>query len=77
MGTKFWILRTTKVFTLVAILLFMVEILKGHETMSALGFALLWSFIATAIFIATRLYHSSKGRHRALCNDTPDDKKAS
>ncbi|QMW15544.1 hypothetical protein IT970_05625 [Pseudoalteromonas sp. A41-2] len=76
MSTKFWILRAIRVFTLVAILLFMVEILKGHDTQSALSFALLWSFIATAIFIATRLYHSSKGRHCALCNDTPDDKKA-
>ena len=77
MGTKFWVLRATKVFTLVAILLFMVEILKGHKPSSALAFALLWSFIVTAIFIATRLYHSSKGRHCSLCNDTPDDKKAS
>lgn len=76
MSTKFWILRAIRVFTLVAILLFMVEILKGHDIQSALSFALLWSFIATAIFIATRLYHSSKGRHCALCNDTPDDKKA-
>ena len=77
MGTKFWVIRAAKVFTLVSILLFMIEILKGHETLSALGFALLWSFIATGIFIATRLYHSSKGRHCALCNDAPDDKKVS
>jgi hypothetical protein len=51
MGTRFWVIRAAKVFTLVSILLFMIEILKGHETLSALGFALLWSFIATAKLI--------------------------
>jgi len=72
MGFKFWFVRALKVFLGVAVLLFIVELLKEHSVQESLIFALTWSFITTAIFIGSRLYQSRKGVECALCNDIPN-----
>jgi len=76
MGIKFWLIRALKVFFAVTIVLFIVELLKQYSVKKALIFAVTWSFLTTAVFIASRLYQSRKGIECALCNDIPesDDK---
>jgi len=73
MGFKFWFVRAIKVFIGVAVLLFIVEILKQHSVQESLIFAFTWSFITTAIFIGSRLYQSQKGVECTLCNDIPEN----
>ncbi|WP_133406912.1 hypothetical protein [Parashewanella tropica] len=72
MGFKFWLVRATSVFTVVFLLLTVIYYFKGYETNQAILSAAVWSFLATSVFICTRLYHSKKGRSCAICNDTPD-----
>lgn len=71
MGLKFWLIRSIKVFSAIAALLFVVELLKQHPVLESILFALAWSFVATGIFIGSRLYQSRKGVECALCDDMP------
>lgn len=75
MGIKFWIKRTFTVFIVVLAILFVVELLKGHSLINSITFALLWSTLSTATFIATRLYYSRKGLACEVCQDTQDKSK--
>ncbi|WP_133406512.1 hypothetical protein [Parashewanella tropica] len=72
MSLKFWFLRATKVFTVVFLLLWAVYYFKDYETYHAILAAAIWSFIATSVFICTRLYHSKNGNSCSICNDTPE-----
>ncbi len=72
MGFKFWFKRWFLVFVSVFTLLSIVYIIKGYEVSNAFLSALIWSLISTTVFVATRLYHSTKGKKCAMCNDTPD-----
>ncbi|WP_438865277.1 hypothetical protein [Neptunicella sp.] len=74
MAMAFWLKRTLRVFLSVFILLFMVELLKGHRLEDAIEFSLIWSGISTVIFTATRLFYSRKGINCALCDETPASK---
>lgn len=73
MGIKFWLVRALKIFIVVTVLLFMVELLKQHSVQDALIFACTWSLITTVVFIGSRLYQSNKGVACAICNDIPDN----
>lgn len=75
MGYKFWIIRALKVFTGVLIVLFIVQLLKQHSIEDSIFFAVIWSFLATSVFISTRIYKSRKGAECVLCNDTVNSKK--
>ncbi|MBU2883002.1 hypothetical protein KO525_18610 [Psychrosphaera sp. B3R10] len=71
MGIKFWFKRAAMVFSIVSMLLLLVELAKGHVFEQAILFALTWGAVSTAIFIGTRLYYTRKGVHCELCNDLP------
>jgi hypothetical protein len=74
MGYRFWIIRTLTFFSAVAMLLFIVQLLKQHSIEDAILFAVTWSFLTTAVFIASRIYQSRRGVACDLCNDTPNKK---
>lgn len=67
----FWTKRGLSTFAASLALLLSVELLKGHELKTAIEFALLWSAIATVVFLGTRIYHVSRGRNCPLCDDLP------
>lgn len=71
MGTAFWIRRTATVFALVATVLFVVSLLKGRGLAGSAQFTAVWASATTAVFIAARLYQSSRGQHCELCQDIP------
>jgi uncharacterized membrane protein (UPF0136 family) len=72
MGYKFWIVRALKVFGVVLVLLFVVQLLKQHSIEDSVLFAVTWSFLTTLVFIGSRLYQSRKGIECAICNDITD-----
>ena len=72
MGYKFWIKRALKVYISVALILFIVELIKENTVQNAIYFALLWSLITTVIFISTRVYYLSKGVKCHICQDSPE-----
>ncbi|MEW6992008.1 hypothetical protein AADZ91_15170 [Colwelliaceae bacterium 6441] len=72
LSLKFWLIRAIKIYCSVAIILLIVELIKDHTLINAIYFALFWSFITTSVFIATILYHLSKGRHCQLCQGSLD-----
>lgn len=81
MRISFWFKRALLVFAIVFALLVAVELLKGHGLEAGLQFALIWSAIATAVFISTRIFYVSRGKNCPMCNDlpqkSPDDSKPS
>jgi len=72
MSVKFWLARASKVFAMVAILLFIVELLKGHLLQDAITFALLWSVMSTAVYVAASIYQLRKGKACPLCVEQPE-----
>ena len=74
MGRAFWIKRFLAVTALVFAALMIVELLKGHGLESALAFSALWSLITGAVFTGARIYQSRRGRHCAICRDTPESR---
>ena len=71
MGSAFWIRRTATVFALVALVLFVVGVLKGQAASASAAYSAVWASVSTAVFIGARLYQSRRGQHCALCQDTP------
>jgi len=69
----FWIKRFLTIFTGAFILLFAVGIARGRPMRQVLFDSVVWSGIAAALFVATRLYHLSKGRKCELCQDAPPE----
>lgn len=49
-----------------------VELLKGHELLAGVQFGLIWSAIATAAFLGTRIFYVRRGKNCPLCNDLPE-----
>jgi hypothetical protein len=74
MGRAFWIKRFLAATALVFAILMIVELLKGHALEPALAFSALWSLITSAVFTGARIYQSRKGRHCAICRDTPESR---
>lgn len=72
MGTAFWIRRTLIVFVLTFTGITLAQLLKDHDLSYASSEALLWGGIATGVFTLSRLYQSRRGKHCALCRDTPE-----
>lgn len=72
MGTVFWIKRFITVFAGAFAIICLAQLRKGHDWPYAISEAAMWSAIATAVFIGARLWQSRKGKHCALCKDTPE-----
>ena len=72
---KFWTRRALTEFAIMLASLTMVELIKGHELLAGVQFALTWSAISTIIFVGTRMYYVSRGRNCPLCNDLPEIEK--
>ncbi len=72
---NFWTRRALTVFAIMLASLTVVELLKGHELLVGVQFALTWAAISTIIFMGTRMYYVSRGRNCPLCNDLPEMEK--
>jgi hypothetical protein len=72
MSLTFWIKRFCLVFCGAFVVLLAVNLLKGKGARASVIESVIWAGIATTVFIATRLYYSRKGKHCALCRDTPE-----
>jgi len=71
MRLSFWIKRFAVVFTGIFLVLLAVGMMKGRPLRQVTIESLVWSAVATSLFVATRLYHLSKGRRCELCQDAP------
>lgn len=73
MGMFFWIRRFVFILCLSFAVIALGLMARGRPDASALFHASIWAPIAATIFVATRLYHSSRGRRCDLCRDMPDE----
>jgi len=55
------------VFTVAFLVIASAHLLRARPLAFAISEALLWSSITAAIYVATRLYNSHRGRECALC----------
>jgi len=72
MGYQFWILRAIKLFVVLLVIFFTVQLLKQNSIEDSIIFAATWSFLSTSVFIGARLFQSRRGIECALCKDTPN-----
>ncbi|MEO6003507.1 MAG: hypothetical protein ABIZ04_23085 [Opitutus sp.] len=71
MKPSFWIKRFFVVFAGVFVVLIIAGLLRGRPIAGVATESAIWSGITSAVFVATRIYHSKRGRECALCGDTP------
>lgn len=72
MGTAFWIKRFLTVFAGTFLVLCAVQmVFRGHSLVDAAAYAALWAFVASAVFAVSRVVQARRGRHCAMCGDTP------
>jgi len=72
MGTMFWIKRFLTVLVGAFLIIGAAQMLKGHDLPYSVTQAAIWGAVAATVFTGARLYQSRKGRHCALCKDTPE-----
>jgi len=70
-GKFFWIKRFFTVAGIAFAVIFLAQCLKGNSLYYSLEQGLIWGIISAAIFTGSRIYHSRKGQHCAICNDIP------
>jgi len=51
------------------VVLFSVQLLKGHGLPTAARFAVIWAAASAAVFIATGMFYARQGIHCPVCND--------
>ncbi len=73
MPASFWVRRFLLIFAGAFALLTSVYLLRGRGQTEAVTQAAIWAGVVATLFIATRLYHSSRGRKCELCQDMPAD----
>ena len=71
MSKTFWIRRFFTVLTGAFVIITAAQAFKGHDWSYSVGQGAFWGLVTAALFTATRLYWSRRGRHCALCNDMP------
>lgn len=60
MGLKFWLLRALKVFSSIAVVFFVAELMKESSILDSLMVALIWSSVLTVLFIGAMFSQSPK-----------------
>jgi hypothetical protein len=72
LGRLFWIRRYLTVFAIAFAVIAVVQLLKGHTNRYAVVQGLVWATISATVFTGSRIWQSRRGRHCALCRDTPE-----
>jgi hypothetical protein len=72
MSVTFWIRRFSIVLAGSFAIIGGVHWAKGHSFEDSVRFGLAWGVITAAVFVAGRLYSFRRGRHCAICRDTPE-----
>jgi hypothetical protein len=71
-GNLFWIRRYLTVFVIAFTVIAVAQLLKGHTDRYAASQGLIWATVSASIFTGSRIWQSRRGRHCALCRDTPE-----
>ena len=72
MGATFWIRRFLAVFVVAACVIAGVQWLKGHALAWSVEQGVPWALVSATVFTGSRFWQACRGRHCALCRDTPE-----
>ena len=72
MGAKFWIKRFAVVLGGAFAIIFLAQLLRGHDLPYAATQGAMWGAIAASVFAVARIYQSRRKQHCAICRDTPE-----
>lgn len=72
MGAAFWIKRFLTVLVGASAIICAAQLIKGHDLTYSATQAAVWATIAAALFTTARIFQSRRGRHCAICKDTPE-----
>ena len=72
MGPAFWIRRFLTIFIAAACVITGAQWLKGHALGWSVRQGVLWALVSATIFTTSRIWQARRGRHCALCRDTPE-----
>lgn len=77
MGAAFWIKRFLTVLAGAFAIICAAQLIKGHDLTYSATQAAVWATIAAALFTTARIFQSRRGRHCAICKDTPEMRRTS
>jgi hypothetical protein len=72
MGRTFWLRRYGQVLAIAFVIIAIAQYAQGRALVDALLQGLVWGATSAGVFIVSRMYQSRRGRHCALCRDTPE-----
>lgn len=72
MGVAFWVKRFVLVYLIALVTIGAAQWLRGHSVEVAVEHAVIWAAVSAVVFTSARLYQARRGRHCALCADTPE-----
>ena len=72
MGAAFWIKRFLTVLAGASAIICAAQLIKDHDLTYSATQAAVWATIAAALFTTARIFQSRRGRHCAICKDTPE-----
>ena len=72
MPIRKWILQYAAMFIALSVILSFVQYSKGRDVEYSVKFGILWAFLATTMFLGTRIYYYRKNIYCAVCNDLPE-----
>ena len=75
MPIKKWLFQYLIALPVIALLLSIIQYLKGRTIEYSVEFGILWAVISIGIFAVTRAYNYRKNIQCDLCNDLPTDKR--
>lgn len=76
MGTGFWIKRFLVVLAGAFAVICAAQLLKGHDLAYSATQGVIWSAISATVFTVARFFQARRGRHCAICKDTPEMQQA-
>ncbi|MEO8809924.1 MAG: hypothetical protein ABI386_06735 [Rhodanobacter sp.] len=72
MSTTFWLKRFFTVLLGAFAIICVAQLLKGHRVDYSVTQAAVWGLLSALVFTTGRYFQARRGRHCALCSDTPE-----
>lgn len=77
MPIKKWIFQYAAMLAVLSLIFSAVQYAKGRDIEYSVEFGILWAFLATTMFLGTRIYYYRKNVYCAVCNDLPEPRNRS
>ena len=71
-SNAFWIRRFFTVLAGAFVVICAAQMLRGHDLPYSAAQGVIWGSISATVFTVARFFQARRGRHCAICRDTPE-----